>query len=88
MSQPYSMMARWRRAYWHRRGERCLLNTLYPHSYTIGSQLQHHGVRYRITHYDLDAAKGTYEVWGKPVGEVGAAPTMPMMRQGAAAREH
>jgi hypothetical protein len=78
MSQPYSLMARWRRAYWQRCGERCLLKTIWPHGYAIGSELQHQGVRYRLTRYDLDAGAGIYEVWGKPLGEAAAAPNQAM----------
>jgi hypothetical protein len=67
-------MARWRRAYWQHRGEQCLLKTFWPHSYRVGTIIQHHNVRYRITRFDLTADQRFFEVWGKPVGEAAAAP--------------
>jgi hypothetical protein len=68
MAQPHSLMARWRRAYWRRCGEQCLLKTLWPHAYKIGAELRHHDLRYRITRYDVAADQRMFEIWGKPVG--------------------
>lgn len=69
MAQPHSLMARWRRAYWRHCGEQCLLRTMWPRSYRIGSVIQHNTVRYRITRYDLSADQRFFEVWGKPIGQ-------------------